>query len=372
MNHAGRDGLNSDEYFMRRALSLAEKGAGKTSPNPLVGAVIVNDGGIVGEGYHKKAGGPHAEIEALRKAGPAAQGARMFVNLEPCCHVGKTPPCTEAILASGIRQVVVGLRDPNPLVRGKGIRRLKKNGVEIITGVLPKECAQVNEFFCKYIRTRTPFVILKSAVSLDGKIATRLGESQWITGEPARKRVHDLRYKVDAIMVGAGTVMKDDPLLTARVGRRADNHPVRVILDNEHVVPLTAKVFRHSRTQKVIYVTTAGLPRAREKKLRDRGVDVCFLKEKGGGIDLQRLMAWLGEKAITSVLIEGGGQVNASALQARIVDKVIFFVAPILIGGGEAPGAIGGAGVASLKNAGKIKRLTVTPVGGDLMLEGYL
>lgn len=357
---------------MRRALRLAEKGAGKTSPNPLVGAVIVKNGGIVGEGYHKKAGLPHAEIEALRKAGPTARGARMFVNLEPCCHVGKTPPCTDAILAAGIRQVVVGMRDPNPLVRGKGIRLLKKNGVEIVTGVLQKECARVNEFFCKYIRTRTPFVILKAAVSLDGKIATRLGESQWITGEPARKRVHELRYKVDAIMVGAGTVVKDDPLLTARLGRRKDNHPVRVILDNDHVVPLTAKVFRNSRAQKVIYATTARLSRTRERKLRDLGVDVCFLEEKGGGIDLQRLMERLGEKQITSVLIEGGGQVNASALQERIVDKVVFFVAPILIGGGNAPGAIGGEGATPLKNAFKIKHLTATPVGGDLMLEGYL
>ena len=357
---------------MRQALRLAEKGAGKTSPNPVVGAVIVKNGGIVGKGYHKKAGGPHAEIAALRQAGAAARGARMFVNLEPCCHMGKTPPCTEAIRAAGIRQVVVGMRDPNPLVRGKGIRLLKKNGIEIVTGVLPKECARVNEFFCKYIRTRTPFVILKAAVSLDGKIATRRGESKWITGVPARKCVHELRGRVDAILVGAGTVIKDDPLLTVRLGKRKVNHPARIILDNEQIVPLTAKVFRNSRTQKIIYATTARLDRAREKKLRRLNVDVCFLKEKRGGIDLRRLMERLGEKQITSVLIEGGGRVNASALKDRIADKVIFFVAPILIGGGNAPGVIGGEGVTSLKNAFKIKRLAATPVGGDLMLEGYL
>ena len=258
--------MKKHEHFMRRALSLAEKGAGKTSPNPLVGAVIEKNGKIVGEGYHKKAGLPHAEIEALRKAGKLAKGARMFVNLEPCCHYGKTPPCTDAIRASGIRQVVIGMRDPNPLVRGKGVRWLKKNGIEVIAGVLQKECKQINEIFFKYIRTQIPFVILKAAVSLDGKIATRLGESKWITGVPARRRVHELRQKIDAIMVGAGTVVKDDPLLTVRLSGRKSNQPVRVILDNENAVPITAKVFQNGLKQKVIYVTTPRLTRAREKK----------------------------------------------------------------------------------------------------------
>lgn len=351
---------------------MAQKAAGRTSPNPLVGAVVVKNGAVVAEGYHKKAGLPHAEIVALRKAGRRANGARLFVNLEPCCHYGKTPPCTEAIIAAGIKQVVIGMRDPNRLVRGNGIRILKKNGVEVVTGVLPKECEQVNEFFCKYMRTRTPFVILKSAISMDGKIATRFGESKWITDAPARRRVHELRDKVDAIMVGARTVLADDPRLTTELKNKKGKHPLRVILDNENIVPLTARVFHNCRTQKVIYAAARSLAPAKEKKLRQMGVDVCFLEEKNGGIDLRQLMTLLGEKEVTSLLIEGGGQVNAGALREKIVDKVVFFVAPILIGGADAPGVVGGEGIDRLQDALKIKQLSVTKVGKDLMLEGYL
>ncbi|MEC7641600.1 MAG: bifunctional diaminohydroxyphosphoribosylaminopyrimidine deaminase/5-amino-6-(5-phosphoribosylamino)uracil reductase RibD [Nitrospinota bacterium] len=364
--------MKQDEHFMQRALSLAEKGAGQTSPNPLVGAVVVKKGQIVGEGYHKKAGLPHAEIEALRKAGKRAKGARMYVNLEPCCHRGKTPPCTKAILASGIRQVVIGMRDPNPLVQGKGVRWLKKNGIEVIPGVLQKDCERINEIFCKFIMTHTPFVILKAAMSLDGKIATRLGQSKWITGMPARKQAHELRRRVDAIIVGAGTVIKDNPRLTTRLKGRKTRHPVRVILDSSSTVPLTSKVFHNGRTQKVIYVATNQLTPARGKKLRLLDIEVCVLKEKNGRIDLRKLVHLLGAKGITSVLIEGGGQVHASALKEKIVDKVIFFFAPTLIGGLQAPSAIGGEGVGSLKDAFKIKHLTVSPVGKDLMVEGYL
>ncbi|MFQ5717775.1 MAG: bifunctional diaminohydroxyphosphoribosylaminopyrimidine deaminase/5-amino-6-(5-phosphoribosylamino)uracil reductase RibD, partial [Nitrospinales bacterium] len=300
-----------EEQYILKTLQLAQKAAGRTGINPLVGAVVVKNGVVVGKGYHKKEGAPHAEIEALRQAGRQAAGGQLFVNLEPCCHYGKTPPCTDAIIAGGVRKVVVGMRDPNPLVNGRGIRILKRNGIEVAAGVLRNECERVNEVFSKYIRAGVPFVILKTAISLDGKIATRSGESQWISGEPSRKRAHQLRDRVDAVMVGAGTVLKDDPRLTVRLNRKKANHPLRVILDNRHRVPLTAKVFQNAPEQKVIYVAATHLPPARERQLNRMGVDICFVKEKNGKIDLRQLMRLLGKRKVTSLLIEGGGQVNA-------------------------------------------------------------
>jgi diaminohydroxyphosphoribosylaminopyrimidine deaminase / 5-amino-6-(5-phosphoribosylamino)uracil reductase len=358
---------------MSRVLQLAQKGAGRTSPNPMVGAVVVKNGRVVGEGYHKKAGFPHGEIEALKKAGPEAQGADLYVNLEPCCHFGKTPPCTEAILVAGVRKVIVGMRDPNPLVSGKGIRKLRLKGIEVATGVLSKECARLNEVFIKFICTRRPFVILKTAVSLDGKIATSSGQSQWITGAKARQRVHQIRNEVDAIVVGAGTVVADNPSLTTRLGKKSNvKHPVRVILDNENRVSLNANVFKNADRQRVLYVTGKNLPVSRKRALTEKGVEILFLKEKKGGVDLKHLLQALGEKELTSLLIEGGGEVNASFLEMGLVDKVMVFVAPILIGGRDAPGPVGGKGVQRLEKALKIKSMTVNPVGNDWLLEGYL
>ncbi|MBI4389295.1 MAG: bifunctional diaminohydroxyphosphoribosylaminopyrimidine deaminase/5-amino-6-(5-phosphoribosylamino)uracil reductase RibD [Nitrospinae bacterium] len=357
---------------MRRAVELAQKGAGRTSPNPMVGAVVVKDGKTVGEGYHKKAGRPHAEIEALKKAGRRARGASLYLNLEPCCHYGRTPPCTDAILAAGIARVVVGMRDPNPLVAGKGIGILKKAGVRVETGVLRAECERLNEVFVKYIRSRTPFVILKAAISLDGKIATAAGESRWISGAASRKIVHELRDGVDAVLAGAGTVLKDDPLLTTRLGRKKGKNPVRIVLDSHNRVPLNARVFYNAGTQRVIYVSTGQLPEERETALRRMGVEICSAAEKDGKVDLRQLLRRLGEMGLTSVLIEGGSEVNASALEERIVDKIMLFAAPIVIGGRDAPGAVGGKGIESLRDAPSVKRLTVRRVGKDLLLEGYL
>ncbi len=359
---------------MRQALQLARKGQGRTSPNPMVGAVLVKNGRVVGEGYHRKAGLPHGEIVALRKAGKKARGADLYVNLEPCAHFGKTPPCAEAILSAGVKKVVVGMRDPNPLVSGKGFRQLRKNGVQVVSGTLRKECERLNEVFVKFIRTGNPFVVLKTAVSLDGKIATRSGESKWITGVKAREKVHQIRNEVDAIVAGAGTILKDDPFLTTRLGKKsaAVKHPVRVILDNQFLAPLKSNVFRNADTQPVLYATSRKLPDTRRKELTRRGVDILILKEKKGGVDLKQLMQALGERSITSVLIEGGGEVNASALETGIVDKVLVFIAPILIGGKDAPGPLGGTGVRHLRDAFKLKRLTVNPVGNDLLLEGYI
>jgi len=357
---------------MRRALELAGKAAGRTSPNPMVGAVIVKNGRVIAEGYHKKAGRPHGEIEALRKAGKRARGAQMFVNLEPCCHQGRTPPCTGAIIKSGIKEVYIGMRDPNPLVAGKGIRQLKRAGITVHSGILKSECQRLNEVFVKYILTGRPFVTLKSALSLDGKIATSSGESQWITGPEARERVHQMRDQVDAILVGAGTVFKDNPRLTTRLKKGKGHNPARVILDARAEIPLKARVFHQARRDRVIYVTTRRASNYRINWLHKAGVSVYILPERNDHISLKKLVKLLGQSGIISVLVEGGSKLNASALKAGIVDKAVLFLAPLVIGGESAPGVVGGAGVKSLKQALPIKNLTVTPVGADWMIEGYL
>jgi diaminohydroxyphosphoribosylaminopyrimidine deaminase/5-amino-6-(5-phosphoribosylamino)uracil reductase len=359
------------EQWMRRALELAGKAAGRTSPNPMVGAVIVKNGRVIAEGYHKKAGRPHGEIEALRKAGKRARGAQMFVNLEPCCHQGRTPPCTDAIIESGLKEVYVGMRDPNPLVAGKGIRQLKRAGIAIHTGILRRECLRLNEVFIKYIQTGMPFVTLKSALSLDGKIATSTGESQWITGPEARERVHQMRDQVDAILVGAGTVLKDNPRLTTRLKKGKGHNPARVILDARAEIPLNARVFHHANRDRVVYVTTSKASAIRVNRLKDRNINVNVFSEKNCRISLIKLIKLLVEFEIASVLLEGGGGINASALKAGVVDKAVLFLAPLIIGGESAPGVVGGVGIKSLKQALPIKNLTVTPVGADWMVEGY-
>lgn len=357
---------------MRRALELAGKAAGRTSPNPMVGAVIVKNGRLIAEGYHKKAGRPHGEIEALRKAGKRASGAQMFVNLEPCCHQGRTPPCTQALIESGIKEVFVGMRDPNPLVAGKGIRRLKQAGIPVHTGLLKQECQHLNEVFVKYIQTGMPFVTLKSALSLDGKIATSTGESQWITGPEARQRVHRMRDQVDAILVGAGTVLKDNPRLTTRLKKGKGRNPARVILDAGAEIPLRARVFNHADRDRVVYITTSKASVARVNRLISRGVTTHVFSSNNGHISLKKLTKLLGKMEIASVVLEGGGGINASALKSGIVDKVMLFLAPTIIGGESAPGVVGGPGIKNLKQALNIKNVTVTPVGADLMIEGYL
>ncbi len=357
---------------MRRALELAGKAVGRTSPNPMVGAVIVKNGRVIAEGYHKKAGRPHGEIEALRKAGKRSKGAQLFVNLEPCCHHGRTPPCTDAIIESGLREVYIGMRDPNPQVAGKGIRQLKRAGIAVHTGILKQECQRLNEVFVKYIQTGMPFVTLKSALSLDGKIATSTGESQWITGPEAREQVHRMRDRVDAVLVGAGTVLKDNPRLTTRLKKGTGCNPARVILDAKAEIPLKARVFHHAKRDRVIYITTNKAPYTRVRKLVKRGIEVHGFYANSNHIPLIKLNKILGEEGITSVLLEGGSGVNASALKDGIVDKAVLFLAPLIIGGDSAPGVVGGPGIKSLKRALNIKNLTVTPVGADWMVEGYL
>ncbi len=362
----------NNEVYMNQVIDLALKGKGKASPNPIVGAIIVRDSVVVGRGYHKRAGDPHAEINTLRDAGESAKGGTLYVNLEPCCHYGKTPPCTSAIIKSGIERVVVGMRDPNILVSGKGIEELRGAGIHIEVGVLEERCREINEIYAKYITIKRPFVIMKVASSLDGKIATHTGESRWITSKSSREVVHRIRGEVDAIMVGLGTVIKDDPQLTVRLGENGTKDPKRIILDSLLKISLKAKVLTmDSRSDSIIVTTEKGDPE-RIKKLEGMGVKVLIVDKKDQRIDLDKLMTRLGEMEVASLLIEGGSEVYASALEAGIVDKVILFLAPKIIGGVNAPGVVGGRGIDSLCDAISLKDIHIQQIGDDVMIEGYL
>lgn len=370
-----------DIRFMREALRLAESMRGRTSPDPMVGAVIVKEGEIISRGYHAEVTTPHAEVFVLEKAGKKAKGATMYVNLEPCCHFGNNPPCTTPIIESGIKKVVAAMQDPNPLVSGKGFGELKEGGVEVEVGVLEEEAKRLNEMFIKYITTERPFVILKSAMSLDGKIATKTGESFWITGMGARRYVHRLRSQVDAVMVGMGTIIKDDPELTVRdVGLPGQGevppefkpkNPQRIILDGRARIPLTAKVIKKDPSQTII-VTGKNAPADKVKHLKNAGVEVLTLEDIDGLVDLDKLMVELGKKKITSLLIEGGGRVNAGAIKSGIVDKVIFFLSPKIIGGQKAPTPVEGEGIELLSQAINIRDVRVKKVDGDILIEGYV
>ncbi|MFH1788260.1 MAG: bifunctional diaminohydroxyphosphoribosylaminopyrimidine deaminase/5-amino-6-(5-phosphoribosylamino)uracil reductase RibD [Candidatus Altiarchaeota archaeon] len=355
-----------DNDFMRRALALA--GKGNTSPNPLVGCVIVKNGRVMAEGFHRKAGLPHAEIEALRKLKCGeARGSTLYVTLEPCCHHGRTPPCTDAIIKAGVKRVVAAMRDPNPLVAGKGAMILRNAGVEVNVGVLRKEAEQLNEAYVHFMKTVTPFVTLKSAMSLDGKIAAKTGDSKWITGEKARKRVHDLRSRVDAVLVGVGTVLKDDPRLTCRV--KGGRDPLRVIVDSHLRIPLEAKVLGDGN---VVVATTKRHSLQKKKRLDNRGVDVWVVAEKNRRVNLTDLARVLGEIGVRSILIEGGGEVNASAIQAGIVNKVLFFISPMIVGGREAKTPVEGEGTKKIREAVKVRNSTVERIGDDFLVTGYL
>lgn len=355
---------------MEKALELARLGLGRTSPNPAVGAVVVRDQKIVGEGYHQKAGTPHAEIHALRAAGDLAQGATLYVTLEPCCHYGRTPPCTEAIKASGIRRVVIAMPDPNPKVAGKGIRELKEAGIEVEVGVLAQEAQRLNEAFSKYITTGLPWVTMKVAMTLDGKIATRTGASRWISCEASRQKVHELRNTHDAVLVGIGTVLADDPLLTTRLpgGRDA----VRIILDSRLRLPLEAKVINPASSAPTWVATTDKAPVEKRKELEKLGVEVLVLPSEEGRVSWPALLKTLGEREIMSVLIEGGAEVNASALANGVVDRVIAFIAPKIFGGREAPGPVGGMGVSQPYEAWELEQVEVHPSGADIMITGLV
>jgi len=361
---------------MQQALALAEKGRGYTSPNPMVGAVVVRDDRVVGRGYHHAAGEPHAEVNAIDDAGDRARGATIFVTLEPCNHFGRTPPCTEKILKAGIRKVVVAMLDPNPDVRGGGMDYLRQKGLEVVGGIREREAARQNEVFVKYIQTKKPFVILKCAATLDGQIATRTGDSKWVTGAAARMHVHAMRHAADAIMVGVGTVLKDDPSLTTRLEGGGGRDPKRIILDTRLSTPASARVFQVDSDAET--VIAAGPPAAdgallqRRKAIEAAGGRIVETRLDNGRVDLGALMETLGNEGVTSVLIEGGGQVAGAALAAGIVDKVMFFYAPKILGGSDGVPMASGRGPALMRDCLVLKDTHVQRFGEDVLVEGYI
>lgn len=359
-----------DEQYMRLALDLAKAQTGQTSPNPLVGAVIVKEHQIVGLGAHLKAGEPHAEVHALRMAETKAQGATMYVTLEPCSHYGRTPPCADQLIEAGIKRVVVAALDPNPLVSGSGVQRLAQAGVEVETGVLAQEAEAMNEVFNYFIQHKKPFVTLKTATTLDGKIATVTGESQWITGEQARADVHALRHQNDAILVGVNTVIKDNPRLTTRLGETEGRHPIRIILDSSLRTPLDAQILDTSTAPTWIFTTKSASDEKRSEYLK-RGVRV-FQTEDEKRVSIENVLLALGKEQVSSLLVEGGGEVNAAFLQGRHVQKVVAYVAPLLIGGHLAPTSFRGEGFAALTDAVRLTNMSLEMLGEDLKLTGYL
>ena len=360
-----------DEQYMRQALSIAGYAIGRTSPNPMVGAVIVRDGRIVGQGWHRQAGTPHAEINALQQAGDLAQGATMYVTLEPCSHYGRTGPCADAVIAAGIKKVVVAMNDPNPLVAGRGIKKLREAGIEVLEGILAAKAAALNEIFIKYISTQMPFVVLKSAMSLDGKIAAFTGHSQWITGPESRQHVQKLRDCYDAILVGIGTVLADNPSLTTRLPYKGKN-PIRIIIDSRARTPLDAHVVTDGLAPTIIVVTHEA-PQDRINALRTYGAEILVANAKpGGGVDLRQLFKALTGQNIASILIEGGASINASVLAENLVDRIYWFIAPKIIGGQGALGPVGGQGVADVNQAYLFEDMNIEPMGQDILISAYM
>lgn len=360
---------------MKMALDLAVKGRGFTSPNPMVGAVIVKGDRVVGAGYHQAAGKAHAEVNAIDDAGISADGATLYVTLEPCNHTGRTPPCTEKILAAGIRRVVVAMKDPNPDVAGGGIGYLASRGIEVTTGICEEDARQLNEVFIKYVQTKRPFSIVKCAATLDGRIATRTGDSRWVTGEASRNFVHQLRHAVDAIMVGIDTVVKDDPSLTTRIETGLANKgrdPVRVVLDTHLRIPETARLLQLDSDSDTLVITGTAVSDAIKGRIEGKGAKVVKTPLKDGLIDLDRLMDHLGALGLTSLLIEGGSRVIASAFAAGIVEKVFFFYAPKILGGDDGVPMCQGPGPALMSQSIPVKNVRVRRFDDDVMIEGYI
>jgi diaminohydroxyphosphoribosylaminopyrimidine deaminase / 5-amino-6-(5-phosphoribosylamino)uracil reductase len=357
---------------MKLALRLAVKGAGWVSPNPMVGAVVVKDGQIVGRGYHRRAGLPHAEIEALQAAGAAARGADLYVTLEPCNHQGRTPPCTQAILTAGVRRVIIACLDPNPQVTGGGSEFLAAQGVDIIVGVLEAEARQVNEAWFHWVETGRPWVLAKAACSLDGKIATATGESQWLTGEAARVYGHRLRHRLDAILVGIGTVLADNPQLTVRLPRGRSRDPIRIVLDSRLRLPLDSRLARLDSPARTWVATTGQAPPETARALEDRGVQVMVLPAEAGRVSLPALLQLLGERQVQSLLVEGGAETLGAFFDQRLVQQFNFFYAPKILGGVKAPAMVGGQGITHLGEAHIARNLTFRRLGVDLLVSGYL
>lgn len=351
---------------MRIAIGLAENGAGYVNPNPLVGAVVVKDGKIIGQGYHAEYGKPHAEVNAFSSCTGDPAGASLYVTLEPCCHYGKTPPCVDAIIASRVKEVVVGCLDPNHKVAGKGVGRLEREGVRVVKGVLEHECRKQNEVFFHYMQTQTPFVVMKYAMTTDGKIATSTGQSRWVTGEKAREKVHSDRHRYMGIMVGVGTVLTDDPLLNCRMDGGKD--PVRIVCDTNLRTPADSRIARTAKDIRTIIAAAVDDGDA-ARPLLDAGCEIVSVPKKGSHIDLRALMQILGGMGIDSILLEGGSLVNFSALDAGIVRKVQAYIAPKIFGGANAKTPVGGEGFVEISGCVMLKNTVVRHLGGDILIE---
>lgn len=362
----------AEEQFMKRAIELAKQGAGWTAPNPLVGAVVVKNGRVIGEGYHRKYGELHAERNALAACTEDPAGATLYVTLEPCCHYGKTPPCTEIIIEKKIAKVVIGSRDPNPKVAGKGARILREHGIEVVEDYMREACDALNPVFFHYITTKTPYVVLKFAMTLDGKIATRTGASKWITGEAARNHVHQLRGRYAGILAGIGTVLADDPMLNCRID--GAYQPLRIILDSHLRIPMGSRLVRSAKEYPLLIVCNESTREREEgasriQKLEEAGAKVWTLPEKNGHPDLNVLMQRLGEEKIDSVLIEGGGTVNEAALKAHIVHHVYAYIAPKIFGGEDAKTPVEGSGIRLPQECANLRLAKITVLLNDMLLE---
>lgn len=356
----------TDRDYMERAIELAKKGTGWTSPNPLVGAVIVKDGRIIGEGYHARYGELHAERNAIASLREPAEGATIYVTLEPCCHYGKTPPCTEAILEQKIGRVVIGSRDPNPKVAGKGAAILREAGIAVEEDFMREECDRLNPVFFHYITTKTPYVVMKYAMTADGKIATKTGASKWITGPSSREEVHRMRHRYMGIMAGIGTVLADDPLLNTRFEN--GKSPIRIICDSHLRIPTQSQICLSAVQNRTIVACGEG-NYEKEKQLTDMGMEVVHFPDENGQVDLKALMAYLGAQGIDSILLEGGGTLNGAALQAGVVQKIMSFIAPKIFGGERAKSPVAGDGVTLPKDGYALRLENVRQIGEDLLLE---
>jgi len=361
-----------DPFYMRIALDLAENGRGYTSPNPMVGAVVVKDGAIVGKGWHEALGGPHAEVNALDHAGEKAAGATIYVTLEPCHHYGRTPPCTERILAAGIRRVVIATADPNPKVTGGGSDYLKSQGLDITIGVCEEAALAQNEAFFKFIRTGRPFVFLKCAATLDGRIATRTGDSKWVTGPAARQHVHELRHWADGLLVGVGTVKADNPSLTTRLDEKKGVDPHRIILDTRLSIPEDAKVLQIESASDTLIIFNKSDDPEKPMRLAAKGIELLKAPLTDGKLDFSAVLEMLGQKNMTSLMIEGGSRVLGSALRADIADKVYFFYAPKILGGDDGIPICSGPGPELMAGSIPIENIHVKRFDADILISGYV
>lgn len=362
--------MDQDKIYMQKACSLALKGVGGVNPNPLVGAVIVKDGQIIGEGYHALYGGPHAEINAFADASHSVKGGTMYVTLEPCSHYGKTPPCAYEIVKKGIKKVVIGMLDPNPLVSGQGVRILEDAGLEVVHGVLEQELSQMNRVFLKYIKTRLPYVVMKTAMTLDGKIATSSGDSRWVSNSSSRYHVHKLRNELAGIMVGVDTVIADDPMLTTRLDGVTGRNPLRIVVDSKARIPLDARVLNTANEASTLLAVTREAPVSKLEQIRSMGNEVVVVSSRNGRVDLQELMRFVGEKEIDGVLLEGGGTLNFSALMEGVVDEVVSFISPKIVGGADAKTPVGGHGIDRMNSAIELEDIAISNLDEDIMMVG--